>query len=275
MSFKLPILVAYPYMKKGLIEALLQHKDEITFLLDSGAFTAWKSGNPIKLDDYCRFLDQLPITPWRYFALDVVGDHEKTMRNYEIMLERGYSPIPVFTPGQSFDDIDKYYETTDLIGCGGLVKKYSDGSLHYLQKVMKAAKGRKVHLLGYTKPDYIKLLRPYSCDSSSWSRAQRYGLCDVYLGRGTYIGITRRGFAKKPKPKIVEAVKRLGVSVTDLMKEENWRGSESLPPVISARTWVMYSRDALPAIDTRIFFALGDVGALNRALEARAWVQNQ
>lgn len=122
----LSVLVAYPYVKKDVVEALAafekNNPGNLRLLLDSGAFTAWKSGNPIKLDDYCRFLETLPFKPWRYITLDVVGNAEETARNYEIMLERGFNPVPVFTPSESLSAIDDLYKTSDYIAAGGLVR---------------------------------------------------------------------------------------------------------------------------------------------------------
>ena len=67
-SVRLNTLIAYPYLKPDAVEMLRARADQVRFVLDSGAFTAWKSGNPIALDDYCRFIEGLPIKPWRYFA---------------------------------------------------------------------------------------------------------------------------------------------------------------------------------------------------------------
>ena len=265
---KLNVLVAYPYMSNKMIDALVAKKEKICLLLDSGAFTAWKSGKPIHLDDYCRFLDDLPIKPWRYFSLDVIGDSELTMRNYRIMLDRGYNPMPVFTPSQEFEVIDEYYKTTDFIGCGGLTDRYGKKGLIYLNKVFAQTKGRPIHLLGYTKPASIKHFKPYSCDSSSWSRSQRYGLCDIYYGNGEYLSLTRRMAANKPSEKIIESIRRLGFNVSDLAKESSWRGSTNIAQVVSARTWIRYMTESEKNINTKVFLAMGDRQSLNRAFEA-------
>lgn len=272
MSSKLNVLIAYPYMKKNLIEGLIKNEDKINFLLDSGAFTAWKSGNPIKLDDYCKFLDSLPIKPWKYFTLDVIGDPKATMENYKEMIKRGYNPIPVFTPSQQYDEIEEYYETTDIIGVGGLTDKYGNSGLIHLKKVFEKTKGRAVHLLGYTRPDFIKYFRPYSCDSSSWTRAQRYGLCDIYVGQGNYIQWTRKQAINEPKPVIVEAIKRLGFELSDFQKEENWRKSTNIASIVSTRSWIKLMIDMDKNIKTKLFLAMGDLPNLDRALtEWRYW----
>ena len=44
MSYpKLNILVAYPYADKGTVGFIKKNEKDIRFLLDSGAFTAWKA----------------------------------------------------------------------------------------------------------------------------------------------------------------------------------------------------------------------------------------
>lgn len=255
-------------MKPPVIESLMRHRSKITFLLDSGAFTAWNAGKAVSLDSYQQFLSSTPVDVWRYFALDVIGDPAATMRNYDAMLDAGYNPIPVFTPSQSFDDIAKYYETSDVIGCGGLTTKYGRESISYLTKVFSHAKGRAIHLLGYTKPEYIKHFKPYSCDSSSWNRAQRYGLCDLYVGNGKYLSFTRRQAANKPNAKILHAIKDLGFNLNDFTKEVLWRDTKrNIARVASARSWVKYAIDAERNIGTKIFMACGSADNIDMLVD--------
>ena len=65
MDTYLNILIAYPYFSKSpdaYIKSLNNIKNKkFRFLLDSGAFTAWKAGNEINIDDYCSFLENLKI----------------------------------------------------------------------------------------------------------------------------------------------------------------------------------------------------------------------
>jgi len=120
MTTPLNLLVAFPYMKPEVVEQIrkLRHA---RILVDSGAFTAWKAGKSVDLDEYCRFIEALGDLPWRYFMLDVVGDPAATMKNYEIMLNRGFNPIPIFTRGEDPSVLEDYYKTSDVVGVGGLV----------------------------------------------------------------------------------------------------------------------------------------------------------
>ena len=114
MESSLNILIAYPYFQKtpdAYIKSLNRVNGKFRFLLDSGAFTAWKAGNEIHIDDYCNFVENLKIKPWRYFTLDKIGDPIGTQKNYEIMLKRGFNPIPIFTRGESLSVLEDFYKT--------------------------------------------------------------------------------------------------------------------------------------------------------------------
>lgn len=263
MSQYLNILVAYPYMSKSVIKILKDIHDELgdnfRFLLDSGAFTAYSSGKEIKLDDYCKFLDNLPFKPWNYFALDVIGNPEATMRNYEIMLSRGYKPAPVFTFGDDLSVIDEYYKTSDFIGIGGLVGRPSNEMLIGLDKILKKVNGRKAHLLGFTKVEYLKLLKPYSCDSSNWTGGARYGWSDLYLGGGKFKRITKKDFLKHPSKEIINAVKRNSGDYKMLAKRQSWHGQNETFQ-LSANSWANFSIDCERNINTKVFIA-GAVGS--------------
>jgi hypothetical protein len=161
---KLNILVSYVYMTNRLCGLLLKNQKDIRLLIDSGAFTAWKAGKRIRLNDYMNFLKKLPIKPWRYFTLDVIGDGEKTWDNYQRMLDEGFKPIPIFTRGEDFAMLDKYYETSDLVAVGGLVG--TPGNKGYVKRIMQEIGDRKVHWLGFTHIKYIRYYQPYSVDSS-------------------------------------------------------------------------------------------------------------
>ena len=163
-----------------MIEALSNFQKEFPnrfrFLLDSGAFTAFNSGKTITLDEYCKFLESLPFKPWRYFALDVIGNPEGTDRNYEIMRARGFNPVPIVTYGDNLKKVEDLYKSTDFVGFGGLVGLSKDERIWAVNEITKAVKGRKAHLLGFTQFDSLKRFKPYCCDSSSWS-----GVCVLVL----------------------------------------------------------------------------------------------
>lgn len=250
---KLNILVAYPYMKPDVVSILKTHQDDIRFLLDSGAFTSWKAGKPIALDDYCRFIESLPFKPWRYFTLDVIGNPEASLKNYEIMLSRGFKPIPIFTRGEDIKMIDEYYKTSDVVGIGGLVGTV--GNKGFVKGIMKKVGDRKVHWLGFTNKEFIKFYKPYMCDSSSWESGARYGSFSLYLGNGKFYQCNKKDFKRKPDDKICAIIKSYGVNVDDLSKDKNWSGGRSLNRTINAMSIVRSNLDTEKNIGTKQFAA--------------------
>lgn len=277
----LNILVAYPYATRVNFEILraLERIGGARWFLDSGAFTAWKSGKPIQLDDYCRFLSDLPIRPWRYITLDVIGDGEASLRNYRTMLSRGLQPVPVFTRGEDFGMLATYYETSDLVCIGGLVSRISTPK-PYLKALKSRLVGRDYHILGFSSLDWIKYLRPYSVDSTSWDRASRYGILNVYMGRGRLLSLTRDELPKiLGDAETCARIRQLGYDAFELRPRDAWRGGASLSRAISAAAWCWLSLDMEKQLGTRLFLAsVGAVAELpdayRRALVASGYVPN-
>lgn len=247
---KLNVLVAYPYAKKPVIDLLKKNQSSVRFVLDSGAFTAWKAGKPINLDDYCRFIESLPIKPWRYFSLDVIGDPHGTMKNYETMLARGFNPVPIFTRGEDVSVIDDYYKTSDVVGIGGLVG--TPGNRGFVKGIMKHIGQRKVHWLGFTELDFVKHYQPYMCDSSGWDQS-RYGQCKVYLGNGSFI-YTKFEKIKK-SPSILNCIKRLGFDIDELLNPINWKKND-LKIKIGVASFIKYQFELEKNVNTKIFAAV-------------------
>lgn len=251
---RLNILVAYPHVNAPMLEVLQSCGPQLRFLLDSGAFTAWKAGKPIQLDDYCRFLDTMPIKPWRYFALDVVGDPKATLRNYEIMLRRGYTPVPVFTRGEDPSVLEDFYKTSDVVGIGGLVG--TRGNRGFVRGIMKHVGSRKVHWLGFTNLDFLRVYRPYMCDSSAWESGAFYGEIRLYMGRGRFKKFKRQDFAEKPDNAILQRIRDLGVDPYSLAREQGWRGTDTPSRTLCARSGVALSVDVERYLGTRMFLAV-------------------
>lgn len=248
-----PVLIAYPYFNKALLDEWRRRRN-LRVLIDSGAFTAWKSGNPIDLDKYCRFIETLPLKPWRYFNLDVIGDAEASMRNYETMRSRGLDPIPVFTRGEDPAALERYYETSDYVGVGGLVGTKNNRA--YVNGIMKHVAGRKVHLLGFSQQDFIKHHKPFSCDVSSLIFCERMGTLYLYMGGGRMdYSLTRRKFlANGVRPEHKAALSRIGIEAERFLRAENWK---STAIVASARSYAVYTNELEDQMGVLLFAAIG------------------
>lgn len=268
---RLNVLCAYPYMARPLLDYVAERKDDLRIVIDSGAFTAWKLGKPIALDDYCRFLETLPFEPWRYFTLDVIGDPEGTLRNYETMLGRGFRPIPIFTRGEDPSVLEDYYRTSDLVGVGGLVG--TRGNKDFVNGIMRQIAGRKVHLLGFTRLDYIKAYRPYMCDASSWARSLRYAILDLFE-RGRWVTITKKEFVKPPSPALRAMLAAYGVTPEELAISENWKNTAkgtSATERLAYRSYVRAQIEIQNNLGTRFFLAYVDHQQIRNGLDALAY----
>ena len=267
------LLITFPYFKGALLKVAIEQHSKVRLVVDSGAFTAWRLGKTVKLDDYCHFLDTLPIKPWRYFSLDVVGDPGGSMRNYETMLQRGYKPVPIFTRGEDPSVLDDYYKTSDVVAIGGLVG--TKGSQGFVNGIMKHVAKRKVHWLGFTNMDYLKFYRPYMCDTSSWESGARFACLNLYVGHGQFIAIKKSEFVNKPNDKVINAVKRLGLDPYQLGRTANWHGGYSLSRTLCAASAVALSADIERNIGTKYFISVAAEIGYNLLIRAAANQQNE
>lgn len=251
---KLNVLTAFPYTKEPMIACLKKHGGKIRHLYDSGAFTAWKLGGEIDFDEYLLSIDALPRKPWRYFTLDVVGDEVRTMQNYERMKLAGLQPMPILTRGAPFELLDTFFKDVNMVGLGG-VAGANASTYAWVQKAMQHAAGRKVHILGFTSLDWIKRLRPYSVDSSSWLSAARYGNVSVYLGNGRMTVIRPRRKAEMP-PAVAASIRRYGLDPYEVFKPYAGSGNNSVWQTIATASWVHYSLDQYRVLNSHLFLAL-------------------
>lgn len=206
---RLNLLCAFPYITKRLAKLIGENYAALRFIIDSGAFTAWRAGKAIALDDYCRFLEQLPFVPWRYFALDVVGDPHATLRNYETMLKRGFKPVPVFTRGERVPLLERYYETSDVVAFGGLVG--TPGNKGFVNGIMRHVKKRRCHWLGLTSLPFLKVYRPYMCDTASWESGAQFATIRLYLGNSRQVVVNKETFRTRPSQEILDACESYGI----------------------------------------------------------------
>jgi hypothetical protein len=250
----LNLLVAFPYFNRSVVDVLKAHAGEYNLLIDSGAFTAWKSGNPIRLSHYCQFLDALPVPYWKYIMLDVVGNPSATEHNFRRMRALGYSPIPVFTPGSVWSQFDYYYTESDMLATGGLANKYGPKTQKWLDAVMKRTAGRPMHLLGYTSPTWVKYHKPYSCDSSTWANGARFAALNLYVGSGDFKAISKDSAVAGLTGEARTAIEALGFSVAALQKEDQWN-SLGIGD-INIASWIYGSSQYEKRLGVKVFLAM-------------------
>lgn len=171
----LNILVSY-YIKKAHKKAYndillrINEANNAEVLIDSGAYSAWNSGAEIVLDEYCDACREYESKGWKYFQLDVIGDQKKTLDNYDYMISKGLTPIPVFTRGGNLQDL-KQIKDAQLIGLGSGVRTKGQGAyIKWFLMQEKEIKNTQLHLFGYNNLKTVFTNKIYSIDSTSWAQ---------------------------------------------------------------------------------------------------------
>lgn len=228
LSQKVNMLVTYCYWDKWMPSFLTENKEDVRWVLDCGAFTAFSKGFEIKLDDYCDFLEKLPVKPWRYFALDVIGNPEATTENFRTMVKRGFNPIPVFTRGHQLDVLDEYYEHSDVVAIGGIASGKAGEHQQYIKWFMgpDGVDGKKVHWFGLTDYPLVLSLKPYMLDSVGWISPIRYGWHPIWIGKGRrWMLISRTQFMEggADKRKLQRLRRMWGLKASDFVDPLNWK----------------------------------------------------
>lgn len=258
------------------VEKIARVRDRLEFFCDSGAFTVWTKGTTITLDEYCGFLRSLPFEPDRYLVLDVIGDPEGSRRNFDLMVERGFHPTPIVTRGDDPAVLDYYYQHADLVGLGG-VTAANRASVAWCGAMMEHVGDRQAHILGMTRLEWIKKLRPWSTDSSSWLQAARYGMVNVYMGHGKMFRVQPRSMTERPPQRVAERIRRYGIDPYELIKPHAQTGAKSIMQRVNTMSWIEYAIEQREAIGTRLFLAVATeywfealVDAYDHVLEIRS-----
>lgn len=146
-------------------------------MLDSGAFSVFTGKARVDIDELIAFIKKYK--PEAAIQLDVIGDDDKTWKNYLYMRKEVPDILPVIHYKASEEQIKRVVETADYILLGGLVplsmdKKRMYAWLDYLYSNFKLHE-KKIHLLGVTNRKVLERYPAYSCDSTAWLRPRAFG----------------------------------------------------------------------------------------------------
>lgn len=118
-------------------------------MLDSGAFSAWTQGKPVSLDGYIEYLLENGDRWDQTVALDVIGDFDATIDNWEIMKSAGLDPAPVWGYGAPVEHLDEFVQSgAELICLGGMAKRSHSERMHMSQFAMNRHPDQRFHGLG-------------------------------------------------------------------------------------------------------------------------------
>lgn len=154
----------------------------LKILLDSGAFTVWRSAqagkvvDPISVNSYADFIDKHREVFFAWFNLDVIGDAESSQRNADYLRERGLPPIEVWHIDSDMERLENMVkEDQPVIAIGGTVGRSEAVKEKIFRQVFTRFPNQAFHYLGGGG----KLLFSYpwfSADGTGWLAGRKYGV---------------------------------------------------------------------------------------------------
>lgn len=242
---------------------------EANVMIDSGAFSAFgsKGFGHVTLDNYCKYLEQFGDLSQKYVMLDVIGNHEASKKNYEVMVERGFKPMFVFT----LNDNDYGYVKDTLKVCkhvcvaGGAATK-GDWLIQRYQRTMKMTDDKaRIHGLAFVTYPRMLQCKLESVDSSTWTfAAQKFGRYQIFYPTEGMRQLSRNELAMKLKhgdQKARSIADALRITPKMLMTDDYQRGDNSLVLYFSCRSNLEMQRYCYRR-GLRYFFALGSPSQL-------------
>jgi hypothetical protein len=195
---------------------------QVDLMLDSGAYSAWRTGEKIGLEEYVQFLQDNLHLLTSYVSLDVIAGQrgrgrsvaeleegaKKGFKNYELMKKEGLDPIHIFHGGERWYWLEKLLDSgAQYIGIGTFRGRGWHFNRKYFDTVFSFLAGKpvvKVHGFGMTSVPFIFRYPWTSVDSASWVFFSAYGfvLVPPMGGDGKYnFGVT---------PEVISVSKRPG-----------------------------------------------------------------
>lgn len=154
------------------------------FLLDSGAFSFMSGAKCSKeqlwdyLMRYIQFINENDVKHFFELDVDTIFGMEFVHQMRKVLEQKtGKKCIPVWHKGRGVDYWKWMVDNYSYIAIGGLVFHVKKSEWPHIKKMVDyaAAKGVKVHGLGFTKTKELEDWNFYSVDSASWTKAAARG----------------------------------------------------------------------------------------------------
>lgn len=183
------ILQSFYYCNKYTEEVVIPQCKR--FMLDSGAFTLFSSGQKADWDEYIKkyaaFINRNNVDLFFELDIDSLIGYEKVLY-YRKMLEHltGKKCIPVWHKSRGQDEFIKMCKEHDYVALGGIVsKEITQKEYKYFPWFIKTAHehGAKIHGLGFTNLNGLTKYHFDSVDSTSWVSGNRFGSVYQFTGK--------------------------------------------------------------------------------------------
>jgi hypothetical protein len=186
--------------------------------LDSGAFSSWKRGATIDLNEYVRFIQRNQSHIDAYVNLDVIPglsgrrEHRReqieqaaalSYANQRRMKAAGLSPLPVFHQDEDFHWLRQMLDDDEpFIALSPSTRAHSTHIMRWLDQCFELIpRDVKTHGLGVTSPSLCRHFPWTSLDSTTWALQAGNGKIPVprydgaepdYLLDPIYLAVTHR-----------------------------------------------------------------------------------
>lgn len=243
-------------------------RPKIELILDSGAYSAWRLGKPINIDEYCDYL--LANRSWitTYVCLDVINPDDPeaaaaaSWENFLHMRKRGLDPMPVY---HVKEDVSWLFRMLDA-GCkyiglsaSSLVSRnqvddwYALAWQHLVTR--DGSPVVKCHAFGEGRADSLIKFPWYSADTTSWIySSQRAAIAMLPGGRRVGVRNDKASISSAPDLDALGEYDRLELRA---FMERNGLSGGALDArdsaAMLARTYItaLYYRDGMEQINKR------------------------
>ncbi len=180
------VLVSYCYLRNF---DTARERNEMKYehwVMDSGGFTAWKSGAEIDLKTFTRHSKRrLADDPTLRFVfqLDKIGDWRMTQNYAQYQWDAGVPVIPIFHLGSPIKALEWFLDRwPGRIALSGTLR-----APELVRETMRTLWPREVHALGVMKEQALMTYPYASCDASSWISPARFGRWKAFGGQNLSI----------------------------------------------------------------------------------------
>lgn len=181
--------------KDWLLDIKKKNLLDTPFILDSGAFTVWKSGGLIDLDEYikvCNVIYDLTEGQCVVINVDVIPGkygYAPSKKNIEDSCQQGYDNylymkknfagaiMPVFHQHDSYDWLHRYLDhQPEILGISPANDKSTKGRMPFLDKCFSVTQDKqKTHGLAVVSQTLLERYPFYSVDAATFSHMTAFG----------------------------------------------------------------------------------------------------
>ena len=162
------LLISYHYIDSwnAVMEAAPQPYRPARLMLDSGAYSAWKSGVTVDINALVKETQKSRYT--ESVALDVIGDWKGSLNNARLMRDAGSPAYPVFHIGEPWGLLEDYCAEFPKVGLSCRFGESRAESLRFYDQCFARAWPHPFHSFGWMDQKMLHLYPFHSADSSSW-----------------------------------------------------------------------------------------------------------